>query len=94
MNPGRFFIRDIRKVSRRERIIAGISGTIIGGALICYMEYLEGEQLQYSLLCVGISIVAGIAAANIYNRYKARIEAEKNQTGNSFTGTIADEVEN
>lgn len=43
------------------------------------MEYLDGDRLEFSLLRVGISIVVGIAAAKVYNRYKARIEGEKKE---------------
>ena len=43
------------------------------------MEYLDGAKLEYSLLRVGISIVVGIAAAKVYNHYKARIEGDMKQ---------------
>ena len=97
VRSSKFFIRDITKVGKKERLAAGIVSTIVGGAFIIWQETSDGASLDGSILRVAISIVAAIVVVRIYNHWKeGRTKTKQNtanQKGNSFTGTIADEAE-
>ena len=87
MNLRRFFIRDINTVGRKERIVAGIVSTGIGGALIIWQETSEGASLEGSVLRVAISAGLAIVAVKIYNQYVKRTKQAAKELKGTETQT-------
>ena len=54
------FVRDITKVSKRERMAAGIFSTIVGSGIILLSDWSMGEGLNTSITDIIVTIVAGV----------------------------------
>ena len=60
------FVRDITKVSKRERIAAGIFSTIIGSGIILLSDWSMGEALNTSITDIIVTIVAGVVFLGVF----------------------------